>query len=126
VPNEQTTQTHALYKQAHELFCSLVGKLTAECLGDYRIHVKRYQHFSPFVRRGQASEIRFSTQHYRGVRVEGQHKRRITGLMCLADEGAQDLLVTAMDTVEYANGQPDIAKGDIVKGKELIHGFNMD
>jgi hypothetical protein len=38
------------------------------------------------------------------------------------DKRAQDLLVSAMDAVEDADGQPGVMQADIVEGMRLLHG----
>jgi hypothetical protein len=41
--------------------------------------------------------------------------------MCACRELADDLLMTAMDTVEDADGQPGVLEGEVVEGAEMCH-----
>jgi hypothetical protein len=110
-----------LHHVIHKGFCGMVGECAVKRLGDNVIDAKGIQKTKPFFRGGEILEILFPPQDNRRMRGKGKHHRRRPLLVCPGDKPAQYLLVTPMDPVKYADGQPGILKGYFVDGMRMDH-----
>jgi len=75
---------------------------------------------------GQVFEIRAAAQHNGRVRGKRQNNGGIAGGVRPENKRVQNLLVAAVNAIEYADGQPGVLDGETVERMIVIHNDMMD
>ena len=73
-------------------------------MGNDCVYAKRGEQICTFIGCGQASYL-FAGQYAGGVRVKSEHNGQLVIGMCAADEFVDDLAMSAMNTIEDADGE---------------------
>ncbi len=59
------------------------------------------------------------------MRVKREHNGKRIICMSASHKPIDDLLMSAMDTIKDANGQPGILEGNFIEGTVMLHGHRI-